>query len=61
MTAIEFLPTIGGMGIDGEVSKTLQKLLSKQGVVFKLGNKVTAAKKSGNEIIVSVEDAKDRS
>lgn len=47
------------MGIDGEVSKTMQKVLTKQGLKFKLGTKVTAANKSGNEIIVSVEDAKD--
>lgn len=53
------MPTIGGMGIDGEVSKTMQKVLAKQGLKFKLGTKVTAANKSGNEIIVSVEDAKD--
>ncbi|XP_054002207.1 dihydrolipoyl dehydrogenase, mitochondrial [Hylaeus anthracinus] len=61
VTAIEFMPTIGGAGIDGEVSQTLQKVLSKQGVGFKLGTKVTAAKKSGNEIVVSVENAKDPS
>lgn len=59
VTAVEFMPTIGGMGIDGEVSKTMQKVLAKQGLKFKLGTKVTAANKSGNEIIVSVEDAKD--
>lgn len=59
VTAVEFLGSIGGMGIDGEVSKTLQKVLSKQGVGFKLGTKVTAAKKTGSGIVVSVEDAKD--
>lgn len=55
------MPTIGGMGIDGEVSKTMQKILAKQGLKFKLGTKVMAASKSGNEIVVSVEDAKDSS
>lgn len=60
------MPTIGGMGIDGEVSKTLQKILGKQGLKFKLGTKVTAAKKTGgiltsSEIVVSVQDAKDPS
>lgn len=49
------------MGIDGEVSKTLQKVLGKQGLKFKLGTKVTAAAKRGSEIVVSVEDAKDPS
>ncbi|OAD58780.1 Dihydrolipoyl dehydrogenase, mitochondrial [Eufriesea mexicana] len=61
VTAIEFLPSIGGAGIDGEVSQTLQKILNKQGVNFKLGTKVTAAKRTGSEIIVSVENAKDPS
>ncbi|XP_006611317.1 dihydrolipoyl dehydrogenase, mitochondrial [Apis dorsata] len=61
VTAIEYSPTIGGLAIDHEVSQTLQKILSKQGLNFKLGTKVTGAKKTGNEIIVSVEDAKDPS
>lgn len=59
VTAVEFTPTIGGVGIDGEVSQTLQKILTKQGLNFKLGTKVTTAKKQGSEVIVSVEDAKD--
>ena len=61
MTAVEFLSSIGGVGIDAEVSKTLQKVLSKQGVNFKLSTKVTGATKSGGEIQVSVEDVKDPS
>lgn len=61
MTAVEFMTAIGGAGIDGEVSKTMQKVMTKQGLKFKLGTKVTAAKKSGGEIIVSLEDAKDPS
>lgn len=61
MTAIEFLPTIGGIGIDGEVSQTLQKVLTKQGLKFKLGTKVMSASKRGSEVIVSVENVKDSS
>ncbi|XP_076642602.1 dihydrolipoyl dehydrogenase, mitochondrial [Halictus rubicundus] len=61
VTAVEFMPTIGGVGIDGEVSQTLQKILSKQGLMFKLNTKVTAAKRNGSEIVVSVENAKDPS
>ena len=61
VTAIEFLPSIGGLGIDSEVSQTLQKILAKQGMIFKLGTKVTAAKKVGSEVVVSIEDAKDPS
>lgn len=61
VTAVEFMSSIGGMGIDGEVSQTLQKILAKQGLDFKLGTKVTTAKKTGSEIVVSVENAKDPS
>lgn len=59
VTAIEFLPTIGGIGIDGEVAKTFQKVLTKQGLKFKLGTKVTGAEKDGSVIRVNIEDAKD--
>lgn len=62
VTAVEFMPTIGGAGIDGEVSKSLQKVLNKQGLNFKLGNKVTGARRTGSSVIeVSIEDAKDPS
>jgi len=56
--AIEFMETIGGAGIDGEVSKAFQKILAKQGLNFKLGTKVTGASKSGSTITVNVEAAK---
>ncbi|NP_001037054.1 dihydrolipoyl dehydrogenase [Bombyx mandarina] len=58
VTAIEFLTSIGGVGIDGEVAKTLQKILSKQGMKFKLGTKVLGVKKEGSTIKVDVEAAK---
>ena len=61
VTAVEFMSTIGGVGIDGEVSKNMQKIMAKQGLKFKLGTKVTAAKKEGGEIHVTLEDAKDPS
>lgn len=57
--AVEFLDTIGGVGIDGEVSKSFQKILVKQGLQFKLGHKVTAASKTGSGITVSLESVKD--
>lgn len=59
--AVEFLGTIGGMGIDGEVSKSFQKILTKQGIKFKLSTKVTGARKEGGRILVGVEDVKDPS
>lgn len=59
VTAVEFLTSIGGIGIDGEVAKSFQKILTKQGLKFKLGTKVTGASKSGGVIKVSVEDVQN--
>lgn len=59
VTAVEFLGSIGGVGIDAEVAKTFQRILQKQGMKFKLGTKVTGATRQGDKIKVSVEDAKD--
>ncbi|XP_018803223.1 PREDICTED: dihydrolipoyl dehydrogenase, mitochondrial [Bactrocera latifrons] len=56
--AVEFMETIGGAGIDIEVSKTFQKVLTKQGLKFLLGTKVLAAQRSGSNVTVSVENAK---
>lgn len=53
--AVDFLDVIGGVGMDGEVAKTFQKILTKQGLQFKLGYKVTGASRSGNGVSVSVE------
>lgn len=61
VTAVEFLNSIGGVGIDGEVSKTFQRVLGKQGMKFKLGHKVTSARREGSNIKVSIENAKDPS
>lgn len=61
VTAVEFLNSIGGVGIDGEVSKTFQRVLGKQGMKFKLGHKVTGARQEGGGIKVSIENAKDPS
>ena len=58
MTAVEFLGHVGGMGIDMDVSKQFQRILTKQGMKFMLNTKVTGATKSSSGISVSVEDAK---
>ncbi|XP_013188398.1 dihydrolipoyl dehydrogenase isoform X1 [Amyelois transitella] len=58
VTAIEFLGSIGGIGIDGEVAKTLHKILAKQGMKFKLNTKVLSVKKEGSTVKVEVEGAK---
>lgn len=57
VTVVEFLPTIGGIGIDGEVSKEMQKILKKQGISFKMSTKVTAVEKSGSTVKVTTEPA----
>ena len=46
-------------GIDMEVSKAFQKILTKQGITFKLENKVVSADKSGPTIKVEIESVKD--
>ena len=48
VTAVEFLDHIGGMGIDLDVSKQFQRSLTKQGMEFKLGHKVTGAIKQAD-------------
>lgn len=58
VTAVEFLGHIGGLGIDAEISKAFQRILTKQGMKFKLNTKVTAASKSGGKIQVQIEPAK---
>lgn len=61
VTAVEFLPNIGGVGIDLDVAKNFQRILVKQGLKFKLDTKVTGATKQGDKISVSVEAVKDSS
>jgi len=61
VTAVEFLGSIGGAGIDSEISKNFQKILTKQGLKFKLNTKVTGARREGSGVVVSVEDVKDPS
>ena len=58
---MEFLGAIGGAGIDQEIAKNFQKILTKQGLKFKLNTKVTGARREGGGIVVSVEDVKDPS
>merc|ERR1719414_181204 len=59
VTAVEFLGHVGGMGIDAEISKSFQRIMTKQGIKFKLNTKVMGAKKEGGKITVSVEGVKD--
>jgi dihydrolipoamide dehydrogenase len=53
---VEFLDRILP-GMDGEIAKQFQRLLEKQGFVFKLGAKVTAVDTSGKMLSATVEPA----
>jgi dihydrolipoamide dehydrogenase len=53
---VEFLDRILP-GMDGEIAKQFQRLLEKQGFVFKLGAKVTAVDTSGKTLSATVEPA----
>jgi len=57
VTVIEFLDRITP-GIDNEISKNFQQILTKQGFKFKLGAKVTGATVAGEQVSLIVEPAK---
>lgn len=57
VTVIEFLDKILPP-MDNEVSASFKKILEKQGITFKLGSKVTAAKASAKDVELTVEPAK---
>ena len=54
VTVVEFLDRITP-GLDGEVAKHFQRVLTKQGVAFKLGMKVVAVERRSGALHVSVE------
>ncbi|MEA2906093.1 MAG: dihydrolipoamide dehydrogenase [Alphaproteobacteria bacterium] len=56
VVVVEFLDRILP-GMDGEVAKSFQRILEKQGMVFKLGAKVTAIDASGKMLKSQVEPA----
>lgn len=57
VTILEFMPQIGA-SMDGEVAKTTQKFLKKQGIDFKLSTKVMSGKRNGDKVDIEIEDAK---
>lgn len=61
VTCVEFLGHVGGMGIDMEIAKTTQKILTKQGLKFMLSTKVTGATEKSGKLEISVEDKKGAS
>ena len=56
VTVVEFLDRITP-GMDGELSKHLQRALTKQGMTFRLKTKVTGAKKGRGKVELTVEPA----
>ncbi|THH26367.1 hypothetical protein EUX98_g7814 [Antrodiella citrinella] len=58
VTVVEFLGSIGGAGIDEEISKQFQRSLSKQGLKFLLNTKVISADKRDGKVYVKTEAAK---
>ena len=54
VTVVEFLDRITP-GMDEETAKTFQRSLTKQGIIFKLGAKVTGAKASDAGVALTVE------
>jgi len=55
VTVVEFMDSIGGMGIDAEVAKQFLAVLKKQGIEFKLKTKVTGVQKTGGGLKVNTE------
>jgi dihydrolipoamide dehydrogenase len=54
VTVVEFLDRITPT-MDVEISKQFQKILEKQGIIFKLAMKVTGVKASAKDVVVSAE------
>ena len=54
VTVVEYLGAVLG-GMDGDVSKQFQRMLEKQGLVFKMNSKVTAVAKAKKGAIVTFE------
>jgi dihydrolipoamide dehydrogenase len=56
VTVVEFLDRITP-GLDGEISKQFQRILTKQGMVFKLGTRVAGIDRKGGALQVILEPA----
>ena len=57
VTVVEFLDRILP-GMDAEIAKQTQRVLTKQGLKFKLGTKVTGAAKANGSVTLTLEPAK---
>ena len=57
VTVIEYLDHITP-GMDREISNEFQKILSKQGIKFKMGSRVDTVKNKGNKVLITYTDLK---
>jgi len=57
VTVIEYLDYITP-GMDREISNEFQKILSKQGIKFKIGSKVKSVENQGNSVLISYTNVK---
>ncbi len=57
VTVIEYLDRLVP-GMDGEIAKTFERVLGKQGIKFRLGTKVTGARKGNAGVTLMLEPAK---
>ena len=53
VTVVEMLPKIG-TGLDGQVGRTLQRTLKRQGLEFKLNSRVTEAQVMGKKVKITI-------
>ena len=59
VTVIEMLPQIATL-LDGQVARTLLRILKKQGLEFHLKTRVTGAKKVNNKVKVTIETSEQK-
>lgn len=59
VTVVEYMDRLIP-GMDGTMSKELQRVLKKQGFNFNLSTKVTSVERSGDEVVVKAEDKKGK-
>jgi dihydrolipoamide dehydrogenase len=57
VTVIEYLDRLVP-GMDGEIAKTFERVLGKQGMKFRLGTKVTGARRGNDGVTLQLEPAK---
>ena len=57
VTVVEFLDRVLP-GMDSEICRQAQRIFEKQGIIFRLGSKVTAVDASGKKLKVKIEPAK---